>query len=92
MARTSDTVATTFKEKKPAKIVSHLEIHPHLGGGHSVHTVHTDNYAHPAVVKKFGAEEGHKLVAHVSGLLGIPKTEEAAGTEENVSAKEGAEI
>jgi hypothetical protein len=98
MAKTADTVATTFKERKPPKVISHIEIHPAMNGGHNVHTVHTDRYAHPDIVKKFEgphapitAPKGH-LVAHLAGLMGIPTHNEAAGTEENQSEKEIAEL
>ena len=44
MAHKADTMATTFKDKKPPKVVSHIEVHPSMGGGHAVHTVHTHGY------------------------------------------------
>lgn len=98
MAKTADTVATTFKERKPPKVVSHIEIHPNMEGGHNVHTVHTDRYAHPDAVKKFKGPhasvklpEGH-LLAHAAGLMGIPTSGKSAGSEENVGVKEGAEL
>lgn len=98
MARKADTMATTFKEKKPPKVVSHLEVHPSMGGGHAVHVVHTHGYEHPPMVKEFeGPHEpvslpkGHVL-GHLAEHMGIPTKGVAAGTEENVSAKEGAQL
>lgn len=98
MARTADTVATTFKDKKPPKVVSHVEIHPSMGGGHAVHTVHTHGYEHPAAVKNFkgphaevSIPKGHVL-AHVAEQMNIPNKGLAAGDEENQSKKEAAEV
>jgi hypothetical protein len=93
----ADTMATTFKDKKPPKVVSHVEVHPNMGGGHSVHTVHTHSFDHPPAVKQFkGPHEavslpkGHVL-AHVAEQMNIPNKGLAAGDEEDVSAKEAAE-
>jgi hypothetical protein len=94
----SDVAATTFKEKKSPKVVSHIEIHPNMKGGHSVHVVHTHPHDHPNIVKEFeGPHEGIDLPSghilhHIAGHLGIPTKGIAAGTEENVSEKEGAEL
>ena len=42
MAHKADTMATTFKDKKPPKVVSHIEVHPStLAAADAVHTVHT---------------------------------------------------
>jgi hypothetical protein len=98
MAKSADTMATTYKEKKPAKVISHLEIHPNMEGGHNVEIHHTHSMDHPAVTKIFGGPhepvsipKGH-ILAHVADHMGIPTTGDAAGTEENVGAKEAAEL
>jgi hypothetical protein len=99
MAKHADTVATTFKDKKPAKIVSHLEVHPNMDGGHNVEIHHTHSFDHPAEVKEFSGPheevslpKGH-ILHHIAKNLGISiaPTGVAAGDEENVSAKESAE-
>ena len=94
----SDVKATTHKERVPPKVVSHLEIHPNMEGGHNVEVHHTHRFEHPPVVKKFeGPHEpvslpaGH-ILAHVAKEMNIPTSGEAAGSEENVSAKEAAQI
>jgi hypothetical protein len=98
MGHKADSFATTFKDKKPPKVVSHVEVHPSMGGGHAVHTVHTHGYEHPAAVKNFkgphaevSIPKGHVL-AHVAEQMNIPNKGLAAGDEENVSKKEAAEV
>jgi hypothetical protein len=95
MARTADTVATTHKERKPPKIVSHLEIHPMMGGGHAVHTIHTHPYEHPPIVKKFEGEGHSGIMNHIgkqigidmAGSVGAGEDSEEAATEKKESAE-----
>jgi hypothetical protein len=70
-----------------------------MQGGHDVHVVHTHPYDHPNIVKKFeGPHDGVSLpdghvLHHIGGHMGIKLDKEAAaGTEENVEAKEGAQL
>ena len=91
----SDVMATTHKERKPAKVVSHIEIHPEMNGGHRVETHHTHGFDHPPAIKHFagphaavsGIPEGH-ILGHIANQLGVPTAVEAAGNEEDVESKE----
>jgi len=94
----SDVMATTHKEKIPPKIVSHLEVHPNMQGGHDVHTVHTHPYDHPPKVKKHAGPhdsvvlpEGHVLHS-IAKEMGIQTTGTGAGSEEPIEAKEAGKI
>lgn len=73
----ADTKATTYKEKKSPKIVSHIEIHPNMEGGHNVEIHHTHSFEHPPIVKKFpgpheavSLPEGH-ILHHIASKLGV---------------------
>ena len=90
----SDVMASTFKEKKQPKVISHIEIHPAMDGGHDVHTVHTHSYDHPDKVKHHaGPHEsvalpnGHVLHS-IAKEMGIETTGAGAGAEEPQSDKE----
>jgi hypothetical protein len=56
----ADVRATSHKERIPPKVVSHIEIHPNMEGGHNVEVHHTHSYDHPPIVKKF--EGPHEAV------------------------------
>ena len=68
MAR-SDVMATTAKERKPPKVISHLEIHPNMKGGHDVHVVHTHPFDHP--VKIIQHEGPHDGDVHLDRTLAV---------------------
>jgi hypothetical protein len=100
----ADTAASTHKEReqrKPAKVVSHIEIHPMMDGGHAVHTVHTQPFDHPNIVKKFaGPHESVKLpkghiLHHVGDHLGVALGNDVGAGEDSEQAtidkKESAE-
>jgi hypothetical protein len=99
MATAADSRATTYKEKIPEKVVSHMEIRPNMSGGHNVELHHT-HFDHPPAVKKFdGPHEpvsipkGH-ILHHVAKQLGISMSDVGAGedTEEAThETKEAAE-
>lgn len=87
----SDVTATTHKERKPAKVLSHIEIHEGENGGHVVKHSFT-HYEHAPEEHVFGKGQGPELLAHVAKHMNIPAKGESAGSEENVSGKEGAEV
>jgi hypothetical protein len=96
----SDVMASTHKERKQKKVISHIEIHPAMDGGHRVETHHTHSFEHPPTVKEFGGlheaveiPKGHVL-HHVAQEMGIPTKvgQVGAGSEENVESKEGESI
>jgi hypothetical protein len=88
----SDVMAATPKQRKAPKQLSHLELHEGENGGHVVHHVFT-HYDHPTEHHVFGASEGSKLVDHIVKHGNIKlDAEAAAGTEENVAAKEKAQL
>jgi len=96
----SDVRATTAKERKAKKVVSHLEVRPNMSGGHNVETHHTASYDHPPAIKEFAGPhaavalpKGHVL-HHISQEMGIPTKvgTQSAGSEENVEEKESNEL
>lgn len=93
MAR-SDVTATTHKEKVAKKVLSHIEIHPAMGGGHRVEEHHTHSFDHPPKVKEYeGPHEAVNLpkghVLHgIATAMGIHTTGEGAGSEEPIESKE----
>lgn len=87
----SDVTASTHKERKPPKKLSHIEIHEGKSGGHIVKHIHT-HYEHPPEEHVFGKGQGNEMLGHVSEAMNIPTIGEAAGDEENVESKEAAEV
>jgi hypothetical protein len=86
----SDVAATSHKSRKLPKVLESIEMKKGESGGH-VLTHRFTHYEHAPETHVFGASEGAKLVAHLGQHMGLD-TAAAAGTEENVSAKEGAEL
>jgi hypothetical protein len=89
----SDVTATTHKERRAPKVVSHLEIRPNMDGGHNVEVHHT-HYDYPPKVKEHAGPheavslpKGHVLHS-IAKEMGIQTTGTGAGAEENVDAKE----
>lgn len=88
----SDVMASTPKAKKQAKVLEHIRVTEAENGGHTLEHHHT-SYDHPPEMHVFGADEGAKLVAHLAKHAHIKLDEKAAaGTEENESKKEKAEL
>jgi len=88
----SDVAATTHKEKKLPKVLESIEIKKGMSGGHVLTHRHT-HFEHAPETHVFGDGEGHKLMQHLSKHMGVKlDTEAAAGTEENVGAKEAAQL
>jgi len=88
----SDVMAATPKARKMPKKIDHIEIHEADNGGHILRHIHT-NYDHPPEEHVFSPDQGHALVQHLMKHSNIAlDTEAAAGTEENVDAKEKAQL
>jgi hypothetical protein len=75
------TVAESSKSKKPPKVLSHLEIHPRMGGGHIVKHVYS-SYEHPSKEVHFNedgkAKGGEHIMSHLAKHAGLP----AAGADQ----------
>lgn len=67
--------AETSKPKRAPKALSHLEIHPRLGGGHVVKHVYT-GYEHPSKEYQFNkdgvAKGGENISSHLAKHAGLP--------------------
>lgn len=63
-------VAESSKPKRGPRVLTHLEIHPKLGGGHVVKHVYSD-YNHESKSVNFGKNQGQQMLAHVSRHSGI---------------------
>lgn len=63
--------AESARSKKGPKVLSHLEIHPQLGGGHVVKHVYS-GYEHDARPYSFGKDEGARAAAHIARHAGLP--------------------
>lgn len=57
--------------KRQQKTLSHIEIHPKLGGGHTVRHVYRGYSAEPKD-HSFGPNEGSKFAAHLAKHTGVP--------------------
>lgn len=87
-----DVMASTPKSRKPAKVLSHIEIHEAENGGHVIKHVHTA-YEHPTEEHVFGKGESQAAHEHIAEHMSMPLDKAvAAGGEENVGAKEKAEL
>lgn len=68
-------VAEAKRPKSTPKTLSHLEIHPQLGGGHVVKHVYS-GYQHEAKEVKFNAEGvakgGEHITSHLAKHAGLP--------------------
>ena len=89
----SDVAATTHRNKKLPKVVEHLRMTKGKSGGVVVEHHHT-RFEHPPESHVFGSDEGGKLKVHLEKHMGIKldASDAAAGTEENVGAKEAAQL
>jgi hypothetical protein len=89
----SNVRASTYKEKKMPKKLDHLKLSQAENGGHTVEHIYTAPYDYPQEAHVFSPDQGHELVSHLAKHGGIKlDTGASAGTEEDVSAKEGAEL
>jgi hypothetical protein len=89
-------VAASAKPPKVGpKVLSHIEIHPKLGGGHIVKHVFS-GYQHDPREFQFGADEGDRAAAHIARHTNLPLNgraedepdDEATGNAEKQTAKE----
>lgn len=84
-------VAETSKPKSQPKTLSHIELHPKMGGGTIVKHVYT-GYQHDAKEYQFNedgiAKGGEHIVAHLQKHAGLPKYDQKAEseTEERIDA------
>lgn len=62
---------STSSAKKGRKALSHLEIHPKLGGGHFVKHVYS-NFEHVSKEVNFGKDEGQKMLHHIAKHTNVP--------------------
>jgi hypothetical protein len=91
MARTADTMATTFKEKKPKKVLSHIEVHEAENGGHILTHIHTHSFDHPNEEHVFGKGEGMAAHQHLATHMNMPMTNVGAGEGSEETTLEGKE-
>lgn len=80
----SDVTASTHKERKPKKVLSHIEVHEGENGGHTVKHIHT-SYEHPPEDHVFGAGQGGEMLAHVGKTMNV----EDLGQQEGAPGSEG---
>jgi hypothetical protein len=94
MARQADTTASTFKERKPKKELSHIEVHEGENGGHILTHVHTHSFDHPNEDHVFGKGQGPEAHEHLASLMNMPMANTGAGEgneETELESKESAE-
>jgi len=71
MAKAAIVEAAAEKMPKGKKVLAHLEIHPRMGGGHTVRHVYA-GYQHEPKEYSFKESEGKKAVAHIARHAGLP--------------------
>lgn len=75
----SDTMASVGKKtRKPAKKLSHVEIHEAENGGHTIRH-HFTSYEHPPEEHVFGKGESMNAHKHLAEHLSMPMTDVGAG-------------
>jgi hypothetical protein len=100
--KVSDVTASTHKERKAPKMVSHLEVHPNMEGGHNVVVHHTNPVDHPPKEKEFSGPhdsvvlpKGH-ILESIAKHMNIHTTGAGAGagagSEEPIDDKEAGEM
>ena len=88
----SDVAATTHRTKKLPKVLEEIRMKKGKTGGVSLEHHHT-HFEHAPETHVFGVGDGQKLKEHLSKHMGINlDAQAAAGTEENVGAKEAAQL
>jgi len=93
MAKTADTMASTHKERKPKKVLSHIEIHEAENGGHTIRH-HFTHYEHAPEEHVFGKGESMKAHEHIASAMNMPMKDVGAGEDDEeteVESKEAAE-
>lgn len=89
----ADVGASTHKERKPKKAISHIEVHEGEDGGHIMRHVHT-HYEHPPEEYVFGKGQSMEAHKHLAEHMNLPMTDVGAGEgseEKTLESKEAAE-
>ena len=90
----ADTRATTHKDHKPPKVLSHIQIHPVMGGGVRVERHHTHGMDHPPIIENFRQGESKAFHIHLSKHTGMEMQSQGAGalkSEHEIEKSEGEE-
>lgn len=87
MARTAIIEASAERMPKGKKVLAHLEIHPRMGGGHTVKHVYA-GYQHEPKDYAFKESEGTKAMAHIARHAGLPVSGESEHERETESTDE----
>jgi hypothetical protein len=93
MAKTADVGASTHRERKPKKAISHIRVEEGENGGHILTHEHT-HFEHPPEVHVFGKGQSMEAHKHLADHLSMPMTNVGAGEgseEAALESKESAE-
>lgn len=71
MKLASGMIRSSEMAKKAPKVIEHIQVHPHLGGGVRVEHHHTEPMVHPPAVHHFGPEEGSAFHDHMEKHTGM---------------------
>lgn len=81
MAEMTGIQSAESSRRKPAKVLDHIEVHPKMGGGHTVKHVYT-SYEHESKEVPFSMAQGYEAAKHIlkhSGLGHVLDGEEGKG-------------
>lgn len=70
MIRSAEMMRSKGAPKMPAKVMSHMTVHPQMGGGVRVEHHFTSHHHEPAV-KTFGKEQGEAFADHMMAKTGM---------------------
>jgi hypothetical protein len=87
MAKPAIVTGEADRMPKGKKVLAHLEIHPRMGGGHTVKHVYA-GYQHEPKDYSFKEGEGQKAMAHIARHAGLPA---GGGAEEPGEAEDAGE-
>jgi hypothetical protein len=71
MVRPAMVEVAAEKMPKGKKVLAHIEIHPRMGGGHTVRHVYA-GFQHEPKEYQFKENEGKKAMAHIARHAGMP--------------------
>lgn len=71
MIRSSEVMRNAKPAKMPPKVLSHMAVHPQMGGGVRVEHHHTEPGAHPIEAHEFGPKEGGAFHDHMAAQTGM---------------------
>lgn len=83
-----EALVSSGKDRKPAKVFSHMELRPSENGG-AIADHHFTSYEHKPEPYTFGPEEGKKLAAHVLEHMGMSRPEADDETGGAIADKKG---